>query len=180
MTCLHYRIFSIGTSRHDITQVHPRINIGLQYIRNTSEIHFNGVDKGNLGPNGYGGTIKNSKGDIISLLWGSIRNNTNNMVELEVLINGLKWAMQTGKIPLVAEGDSQIIINLARRLQSGALTTQVSKNWRWEGRLSVLRQILTSKEAILLLHVKWEGNKVEDVMENVGVENSLSFHAEEC
>ena len=23
-----------------MTQVHPRINIGLQYIRNTSEIHF--------------------------------------------------------------------------------------------------------------------------------------------
>ena len=101
------------------------------------------------------------------------------MVELEVLINGLKWAMQTGKIPLVAEGDSQIIINLARRLQSGALTTQVSKNWRWEGRLSVLRQILTGEEAILLSHVKQEGNKVADVMANVGVESSLSFHAKE-
>ena len=99
------------------------------------------------------------------------------MVELEVLINGLKWAMQTGKIPLVAEGDSQIIINLARRLQSGALTTQVSKNLRWEGRLSVLRQILTGEEAILLSHVKQEGNKVADVMANVGVESSLSFHA---
>ena len=32
-------IFPIGTSRHDMTQVHPGINTGLQYIRNTSEIH---------------------------------------------------------------------------------------------------------------------------------------------
>ena len=27
----------IGTSGHDMTQVHPKINIGLQYIRNKSE-----------------------------------------------------------------------------------------------------------------------------------------------
>ena len=36
---LHYRNFPIGTSGHDMTQVHPGINIGLQYIRNISEIH---------------------------------------------------------------------------------------------------------------------------------------------
>ena len=76
------------------------------------------------------------------------------------------------------EGDSRIIINIARRLQAGSLTTQVSKNWRWESRLNVLRQILTGEEAFLLMHVKWEGNKVVDSMANVGVESEYSFHAE--
>ena len=99
------------------------------------------------------------------------------MAELEGLINGLIWAKQTGKLPLVVEGDSQIIINNARKLQAASLTSQVSKNWRWESRLSILRQILAGEEALLLTHVKREGNRVADAMANTGVESEFSFHA---
>ena len=101
------------------------------------------------------------------------------MVELEGLINGLNWVVKIGKTPLVVEGDLQIIINIVHRLQSGASTSQVSKNWRWEGRLCALRKILVGHEAILLSHVKWAGNKVENSLTNAGVESSRSFHAEE-
>ena len=100
------------------------------------------------------------------------------MAELEGLINGLIWAKQTDKLPLVVEGDSQIIINMARKLQAGSLMTQVSKNWRWESRLSTLRQILIGEEALLLTHVKREGNRVADAMANSGLESEFSFHAE--
>lgn len=100
------------------------------------------------------------------------------MAELEGLINGLIWAKQTRKIPLVVEGDSQIIINMARKLQTGSLMTQVSKNWRWESRLSTLRQILVGEESLLLTHVKREGNTVADAMANSGVQSEFSFHAE--
>ena len=99
------------------------------------------------------------------------------MAKLEGLINGLIWAKKTGKLPLVVEGDSQIIINTTRKLQVGSLTYQVSKNWRWESRLSVLRQILAREEALLLTQVKREGNRVEDAMANIGVEREFSFHA---
>ena len=102
----------------------------------------------------------------------------NNMAELEGLINGLTWAKQIGKLSLVVEGDSQIIINTTRKLQAGSLTTQVSKNWRWKSRLSTLRQILAGEEALLLTHVKREGNRVADAMANSGVESEFSFHAE--
>ena len=106
------------------------------------KLNVNGAAKGNLGPAGYGGTIRNSKGDILSLFYGSIGSNTNNMAKIEGLINGLKWVIQTGENPLVAEGDSQIINNLAHQLQSSASTSQVSKNWRWEGHLSALKKTL--------------------------------------
>ena len=102
----------------------------------------------------------------------------NNMAELEGLINGLIWAKQMGKIPLVVEGDSKIIINIACRLQAGSLTSQVSKNWRWESRLNALRQILKGEEYFLLMHVKQEGNRVADAMANTGVESEFSFHVE--
>ena len=100
------------------------------------------------------------------------------MAELEGLINGLIWAKETGKLPLVVEGDSQIIINMAHKLQVGSLMTQVSKNWRWESRLSVLLQILVGEESILLTHVKREGNRVADAMANLGVESESPFQAE--
>ena len=77
------------------------------------------------------------------------------------------------------EGDSQVIINIARRLQQSASTSQISKNWRWEGRLSELKWILAGLSAILFSHVRRSGNKVADALENEGVENHSSFHAEE-
>ena len=102
----------------------------------------------------------------------------NTIAKLEGLINGLIWAKQTGKPPLVVEGDSQIIINMTRKLQARSLMIQVSKNWGWESRLSTLRQILIGEEALLLTHVKREGNRVADAMSNSGVESEFSFHAE--
>ena len=94
----------------------------------TFKLNVDGVAKGNPGPARYCGVIINSKGGILSLFWGSLGTNTNNMAELVGLINDLNWAKKTGKTPLVVEGDSQIIINIAHRLQAGSLTTQVSKN----------------------------------------------------
>ena len=70
------------------------------------KLNVDGTAKGNLGPIGYGDAIRNLKGDIINLFWGSIGSNTNNMAELEALINGLKWALQTEKTPLVVEEES--------------------------------------------------------------------------
>ena len=82
----------------------------------TFKLNIDGVAKGNPSPAGYGGVIHNSGGIILSLFWGSIGSNTDNMAELEGLINNLIWARQTSKIPLMVEGDSQIIINMARKL----------------------------------------------------------------
>ena len=95
----------------------------------TFKLNIDGAAKGNPVPAGYGGVIRNSEGTILSLFWGSIGSITNNMAELEGLINGLIWARQTRKMPLMVEGDSQIIINTARKIQEGTLTSQISKNW---------------------------------------------------
>ena len=56
------------------------------------KLNIDGAAKGNPGPAGYGGVIRNSGGFILSLFWGSIGSNTNNMAELEGLINELIWA----------------------------------------------------------------------------------------
>ena len=53
------------------------------------KFNFDGAAKGNPGPAGFRGTLRNSDGIILSMFWGSIGNNTNDMVELEGLINGI-------------------------------------------------------------------------------------------
>ena len=55
----------------------------------TFKINVDGAAKGNPGLAGYGGVIINSRGSILSLFWGSIGSNTNNIAKLEGLINGL-------------------------------------------------------------------------------------------
>ena len=95
---------------NSIARSHPvQVSTPLLWIPppvGTFKLNIDGVAKGNPGPAGYGGVMRNSKGGILSLFWGSIGNNTNNMVELEGLINGLKWVEKTNKSPLVVEGDS--------------------------------------------------------------------------
>ena len=71
------------------------VHVSIPFFRNAPpagsfKLNVDGVTKGNPGPTGYGGVIRNSKGSILSLFWGSIGSNMNNMSELEGLINGLK------------------------------------------------------------------------------------------
>ena len=53
------------------------------------KFNFDGAAKGNPGLVGFGCTLRNLDGIILSMLWGSIGNNTNNMAKLEGLINGI-------------------------------------------------------------------------------------------
>ena len=72
-----------------------------------------------------------------------------------------------------------IIINLDRRLQNGVTIGQVSKNWRWESRISELRTWLTANPAIHFSHVKRTSNNATDFLANKEVDKKASFHAEE-
>lgn len=68
---------------------------------------------------------------------------------------------------------------MARQLQNGASTSQVSKNMRWEGQLYELKQILVGHSSILFSHVRRFSNKVENALAEEGVESLSSFHVEE-
>ena len=54
-------------------------------------MNFYGATKGNPGPAGFVGVIKNSDRKILIFFWGGIGIKTSNMVELEGLVSGIKW-----------------------------------------------------------------------------------------
>jgi len=137
---------------------------------NTFKLNFDGAAKGNPGPAGFGGAIRNDKGDIQRIFFGSIGHDTNNAAELEGLWTGIGIADQHGYYPLTVEGDSQILINAAIRIQSGTPATKVSSSWRLLRRLESLEVRLKGTNSISFQHVKREANKVADHLANQGVD----------
>ena len=53
------------------------------------KLNFDGAAKGNPGPVGIGGVIRNSEGSILGVFWGVIGETTNNVVEIKALMTGL-------------------------------------------------------------------------------------------
>lgn len=82
-------------------------------VSSAFKLNFDGAAKGNLGQTGYGSVIRNDKGIIQHIFFGSIGNDTNNVAELEGLWKGICIADLQRYYPLVVEGDSLILINAA-------------------------------------------------------------------
>lgn len=77
---------------------------------------------------------------------------------------------------LIIEGDSQIIINMVSKILQGTPSSKVSNSWRMVKRLELIEGWLSSHRAITLKHIRWEGNKVANLLANIGVECGLDLH----
>lgn len=142
---------------------------------NVFQLNFDGASKGNLGSTGYGGLIRNHLGKVLITFFSSTGWNTNNVAELEGLWRGLQIAQKYKHMPLIVEGDSQILINIATKLQQGTSVHKVSSSWRLATRLESLKQWLENHPTISFKHIRREGNKPVDLMANLGVEREKDF-----
>lgn len=134
------------------------------------QLNFDGASKGNPGQAGYGGVFRDHHGHPLSIFMGSIGWDTNNSAELEGLWRGLKIAHRKNFFPLIVEGDSQIIIRMATKLQYGSPIHKISSSWRMSQRLEMINHWLSMHQAITFKHIRWEGNKLADLLANLGVE----------
>eukprot|EP00253_Pinus_taeda_P008637 PITA_08637 len=141
----------------------------------TYKLNFDGASKGNPGHAGFGGIIRDSKGSLLQLYFGNIGWDTNNSAELEGLWQGLSIARELNLHPLMVEGDSQIIINMATRIQNGSQTRKVAHSWRLEARLNNIERELHQHRALTFLHTRREGNKTTDLLANLGVDCSRTL-----
>ena len=140
-------------------------------------LNFDGAAKGNSGPAGFGGAVRNHEGQMLGIFWGDLGYSSNNLAELEGLVQGLKWATVIGWSPLIVEGDSSLIIFMATRLQAGSSTSKISRNWRWESRIEELFSILQAFPAVTFRHIRHKENSVADAAANKGVGAGISFQS---
>ena len=143
--------------------------------RNSYKLNFDGASRGNPGEAGFGGILRNHEGNPLKIYYGYIGWDTNNSAEMEGLWQGLMIAKNLSLHPLIVEGDSQILINMATRIQNGAQARKVASSWRLEARLNNIELELRTNRVISFHHTKREGNKVADLLANIGVENKQTL-----
>lgn len=141
------------------------------------QLNFYGASRGNPGQTGFGGVIRDHQGKPLTTFFGSIGWNTNNAAELEGLWRGLILAQEQNFFPLIVEGDSQILINMALKIQQGSSIHKVSSSWRMATRLERLQNWLQENQAISFKHIRREGNKLADFLANLGVDKGKEFFA---
>ena len=126
---------------------------------NIFKLNFDGVSKGNTGPAGFGGAIRNSEGNMVGLCRGYIGENSNNVAELEGLLEGLDMASHHGWLPIILEGDSKIILQMATKLLHGKPMSKVANNWKMDHSLDQLRGLLMAHSEVQIHHVKRKANR---------------------
>ena len=65
---------------------------------------------------------------MIGYGYGFLGIESNNGADIEGLIQGLEWVLGHFHEPLIAEGDSQVIIHPTSKLQNGSQSTKVSSS----------------------------------------------------
>ena len=79
---------------------------------------------------------------MVGLCWRYIGENSNNVAELKGILEGLAMAAQYGWLPIILEGDSQIILQMANKLLHNKMMNKVDDNWKMAHSLELLRDLL--------------------------------------
>jgi ribonuclease HI len=99
-----------------------------------------------------------------------IGHNTNNTAEIWGLFCGLQAAIKKEIFTIIAEGDSQFVINLLSHLLNGEDPEKISPSWRLMNGLLKIKSTLQPQWVILPSHIRRTTNQVVDLLENFGVE----------
>ena len=89
------------------------------------KMNFDGDYKGNLKKVGYGGFFRSPINVILRLFYGSLAIESNNSAELTGLLQGIRLTFNHDLFPLIVEGDSHLILNMATRIQNGSNITKI-------------------------------------------------------
>ena len=85
------------------------------------------------------------------------------------LLADLAMEAQHGWLPIILEGDSQIILQMDTKFLHGKLMSKVVDNWKMDHSLDLLRGLLLAQSEVQIHHVKRKANRLLDLLENYGV-----------
>ena len=95
------------------------------------------------------------------------------MAELNGLLQGIKIAFTHALFPLVVEGDSALILNLANKLQNGTSSSKISYCWILAYDLQQFPELLAQLASINFQKVKRQSNSLADKISNWGDRSSM-------
>jgi len=148
-----------------------RYNDNMNFSWPTSrfiKLNFDGASKGNPGPAGMGDLFRDDQGRMKWIYANNDGFMRNNKAELMAVRQGLQIAIRNSYNNLEVEGDSQLVVQILKKLNNGASWDKVSKSWRTANLIQDLEIILKRFEYITIKHVRREANKITDFLENWG------------
>eukprot|EP00253_Pinus_taeda_P013096 PITA_13096 len=133
------------------------------------KFNIDGTSKGNSREAGYGGVMRDEEGNIQVIFHSYLGRATNNIAELMAMELCLETLLKYNIHNVIIEADSELVINLVKRINVGAAPEKISGHWwllqvyqRIQSHLRVLR-------TLRLVHVRRESNKVVNWLANEGV-----------
>lgn len=132
------------------------------------KLNFVGASKGNLGLAGFRGISKDIQGQTKWVYANSGGIMSNNEVELMTHYEGIRIAIPNGYAKLEIEGDSNLAIEMLRKLNNGKNWEQVAKSWRMAKLIQDLEEIIKCIDYRIINHVKRDCNKATDFLANQG------------
>ena len=154
------------TSRHEMRIQSPD---KFSYPRgNFIKLNFDGDSKGNPGEAGFGSIFRDSNNQVrwIFADWGGEM--TNNEAEFWALHQGLRIAVRNGYTNLEITGDSQIAVEMLKKLSNGRSWEKVTNSWRTTGIVQEIAGLLKRIEYKIINHVRRKGNQAADFLANWG------------
>lgn len=134
-------------------------------------MNFDGASKGNPGPAGFRVVFRDKNGKITHILVGILGQDTNNSIEVWLLLRGIQLATQIGYKQLIVEGDSKITIFLFTKLLYGSDPEKIYPSWQLLSTLELFKYFLTLTMIIIASHFRREAIKTVDKLVNIGVSN---------
>eukprot|EP00253_Pinus_taeda_P027885 PITA_27885 len=135
---------------------------------NFIKLNFDGASKGNPGEAGFGGIFRDNSNQVrwIFADWGGEM--TNNEAEFWALHQGLRIAVRNGYSNLEITGDSQIAVEMLKKLSNGRNWEKVTNSWRTAEIVQEIADLLQRIEYKVINHVRRKGNQAADFLANWG------------
>ncbi|KAL0309351.1 UNVERIFIED_CONTAM: hypothetical protein Sradi_5877400 [Sesamum radiatum] len=129
----------------------------LHFYYRAPQCNCDGASKGNPGPSGAGGLIRDSRGHMIKACFEFLGAQTNAYMGLYAVIRGLQIAREEGGTNVWVELDSMIVLHIIKKEEG---------DWKVQHLLTKLRQFKWQM-IILFTHVLREANKPADLLANL-------------
>lgn len=122
------------------------------------KLNFDGASKVNPGQAGLGGIFRDSRGNTrwVYAEWGGEM--MNNKAELWAVHQGLRVAIRNDYMNLEIEGDSQIMIEMLRKLRDGRSWDRVTNSSRTTGIIQDIEGLVNKIEYKIINQVLRSGN----------------------
>lgn len=135
------------------------------------KLNFDGASRGNPGMAGIGGIIRNHKGDILHIYCKALGEGTNNEMEFAALEQGLRILRDMQNYTAVVEGDSALVISVAKRIYGGTKASKATKHWRLAKVTENIAELISGLRGLVFQAVRHKANVIADHLANHGIEN---------